>query len=323
MSSEEECGPVTALVLGGYGAVGAGIVEGLRLDGHVALAVGRKPGRADVVLDLTNHEAYRRALYDVDMVVNASGLEDPALAEMATSAGAAFVDITATREYVEVLEGIDPPAPLLLSVGLTPGLTNLLAVAAFDSSPGPVDIALMLGAGERHGVAATHWSLGLLGGRFPDPGSSGSIRNYTHPSSFDLPGYGGRRLFRADFSDQHTLSRDLGVPVRTFLGLDSRIATAALAALTWVPGASRLPAGLHLPGSDRWLSLARAEGGSLWWAEGRGQSRATAAMTTLAVRLLSDLRPGVHHLHQVMNLDDVPSGTGIRISTSERDGGHA
>jgi hypothetical protein len=49
-------------------------------------------------------------------------------------------------------------------------------------------------------------------------------------------GWGRRRLYRTDFSDQHSLTRDLGVPVRTYFGLDSRLATGALAALTWAPG---------------------------------------------------------------------------------------
>lgn len=285
------------------------------------MAVGRNPYRADLVLDVTDHEAYRQALDNDDVVVNASGLEDSALAEIATSAGAAFVDITATREYVEALEAIDPPAPVLLSVGLTRGLTSLLAVAAFESSPCPIDIAVMLGAGERHGVAATNWSPGLLGRRFPDPGGPGSIRNYPHPSSFDLPGSGRRRLYRADISDQHTLSRHLGVPVRTFFGLDSDrhhgSGRSHLGSRSIPP-----PGGNHFPGSDRWLALARAEHGSLWWSHGRDQSRATAAMTTVAVGLISDLPSGVHHLHQIMKLADVPSGTGIQISTSELDGGH-
>jgi hypothetical protein len=65
------------------------------------------------------------------------------------------------------------------------------------------------------------------------PGSDGRlVRNYTRPRRFDLPGQGRRRLCRADFADQHALSRDLAVPVRTYFGVDSRLATALLAGLT-------------------------------------------------------------------------------------------
>ena len=110
------------------------------------------------------------------------------------------------------------------------------------------------------------WSFALLGRRFADPATGESVRNYTRPRRFDLPGPGTRRLYRADFSDQHVLTRDLGVAVRSYFGLDSRAATATLAALTWVPGGSHVPQGLHLPGGDRWLALARSEDGTTRWA---------------------------------------------------------
>jgi hypothetical protein len=154
----------------------------------------------------------------------------------------------------------------------------------------------------------------LLGRRFEDHGRV--VRNYTQSRSFDLPVYGRRRLYRADFSDQHALSRDMGVPVRTFFGLDSRLATAALAVLTRIPGASRAPQGLHLPGTDRWLVLARGQDGKTRWAFGRNQSRATAVMAAIAARTSVGLSPGVHHLHQVMKLADVPGGRGIDVNSA-------
>lgn len=50
------------LILGGYGAVGARILAGLREGGHQALAAGRDPDRAGPVLDLTDQDWYRRAV---------------------------------------------------------------------------------------------------------------------------------------------------------------------------------------------------------------------------------------------------------------------
>ena len=300
-----------ALVLGGYGAVGARIVAQLRAGGSVALAGGRDPARADRVIDIADASTLRAALSDIDVVVNAAGAEDPDLATLITDHGAALVDITASSGYVAALERLDPRRPVLLSVGLAPGLTNLLAAAVHAAAPGPVDLAVLLGAGERHGAAAVAWSYGLLGRRFRDPGTGGLVRNYSQPRQLDLPGQGRRRLYRADFSDQHVLTRDLQVPVRTYVGLDSRLATAALAALTWIPGAASAPRGLHLPGSDRWLVLARARDGTSRWATGRGQSHATAVLAVTAARAVTGLTAGVHHLHQVLTLADVPAGRGI------------
>jgi hypothetical protein len=241
---------VKALVLGGHGAVGAEMVSELRVGGDDCLVAGRDPARADRLVDLREPGAasYRTALTNVDVVVNAAGIENPALAAIAAEHGAAFVDITATSGYVAALERLRPPRPVLVSVGLAPGLTNLLAAAVHDSEPGPIDIALLVGAGERHGAAATAWSYGLLGKRFRDP-----------------------------------------------------------------DGASRTPQDLHLPGTDRWLALARAAGGTTRWAAGRGQSHATAVMTAVAARAAVRLPAAVHHLHTVLTLADVPAGRGIEL----------
>ncbi|MGH3645716.1 MAG: NAD-dependent epimerase/dehydratase family protein, partial [Micromonosporaceae bacterium] len=261
-----------ALVLGGYGAVGAPVVRELRAYGDTAVAAGRDPSRADRVVDLTDPGSFQAALDGVDVVVNAAGVEDPSLVSLATGAGAAFVDVTATGRYVAAVERLEPAAPVLLSVGLAPGLTNLLAVAVHQAGSGAVDIAVVLGAGDAHGHAATEWSYQLLGRHFTDPATGTPVRNYTRGQVFTLPGLGRRRLYRTDFSDQHTLTRDLGVPVRTYFGLDSRLGTGALAVLTWVPGARRLPHNAPIPGSDGWLMLAQDAGGTRRWVRGRAQS---------------------------------------------------
>ncbi|GAA1465621.1 saccharopine dehydrogenase [Nocardiopsis exhalans] len=295
------------LVLGGYGAVGAPTVAALREAGHSCVVAGRDPRRAERVVDLAEPGllGYQEALNGVDAVVNASGAEDPDLVTAATGQGAAFVDPTATPGYVSRIEQLEPRAPVLLSVGLAPGLTNLLAA----DLPGkePIELGVVLGSGERHGAAATAWSLGLLGRSFADPATGEAVRNLTRGRVLDMPG-GRRRLFRADFSDQHTLTRDLGRPVRTYLGLDSAAATRVLSLLARLPGAGalrgvrRVP---HLPGSEEWVLVATSAGRRRW-ARGRNQSRGTAVVTAWAAGLTEGLPAGVHHLHEVAALADLP-----------------
>jgi hypothetical protein len=111
----------------------------------------------------------------MDVVVNAAGLEDPALAALITGHGVAFVDITATTGYVAALERLDPPPARAPQRWARPGLTNLLAAAVHTAA----------------------WSYGLLGRRFRDPGTGEPVRNYSRPQRFDLPGWGRRRLYRA------------------------------------------------------------------------------------------------------------------------------
>jgi hypothetical protein len=282
----------------------------LRDDGQTVVAAGRNTGRADAVIDLDDPAlaAYRATLSDIDVVVNASGAENPRLAAFAGESGCAFIDISATAGYLDQLRQLPPHRPIIVDVGLAPGLTNLLAVAVHTQArtPGPIDLTVVLGAGERHGVAATDWSYRLLGAHFHD--DDRRIRNYTQPEKFTLPGHRRpRRLVRLDFSDQHTLRRELNVPVRTFFGLDSRFATAALAVLTWLPGASRAPRGLHLPGTDQWIVLALGHDGTARWAHGRGQSRATAVIAAAATSRAPRAPHGVHPVHHILALDDLPA----------------
>lgn len=302
------------LVLGGYGAVGAPATAALRAAGHTCLAAGRAPRRADLPLDLTRHDDYRDALEGIDVVVNAAGAEDPALAAIAADHGAAFVDPTATAGYTARLERLAPRAPVLLSVGLAPGLTTLLAADLHAAHPGtaPIDVAVLLSEGEAHGAAATAWTLGLLGRSFPDPATGETVRNLSRGARLDLPGQGRRRLLRADFADQHVLTRDLGRPVRTHLGLDSPALTRGLGLLARLPGAGRLRGVPHLPGTDAWTAAARS-GPHLRRARGRGQSRATALVTAHAAALAADLPPGVHHLHRVTALADLPALPGVTL----------
>lgn len=302
------------LVLGGYGAVGGRLVDALRARGLTAVAAGRDPRRADVVVDLGEPRttAYQRAAARADVVVNATGVEDARLASVATTAGASFVDITATTGYVAELETLQPARPVLLGVGLAPGLTNVLAADLHARAPGPLDLLVVLGAGERHGAAATDWTYRLLGRSFDSAGEP--VRNYTRPRTFDLPGYGRRRLYQVDFAEQHTLTRDLGTSVRTYFGLDSRMATVALALLTRFRALAPPTRTVHLPGSDRWLVAAVSAAGPVRFATGRNQSRATADVAAAAVVRAATLPPGVHHLHHHLTPADLPSGLSARTS---------
>lgn len=297
------------LVLGGYGAVGGHLVTELRRRGDAVVVAGRDPARSDTVIDLQDPRlsAYRAALPRTDVTVNASGAENPRLAALAGDHGSAFIEISATSEYLDDLARTNVGSPVVVEVGLAPGLTNLLAAAVHRTSPGPIDLAVFLGAGEHHGAAAVEWSYRLLGKHFRD--GDGYIRNYTQPETFLLPGHRRpRRLYRLDFADQHTLQRDFDVAVRTFFGLDSRLAATALAALTWLPGASKAPRGLHFPGTDRWIVLARGHDGTTRWARGTNQSRATAIVAAAAATHAPHLPHGSHSLHRVLTLADLPLG---------------
>ncbi|MGY0498935.1 NAD-dependent epimerase/dehydratase family protein [Nocardia sp. FBN12] len=297
---------MSVLVLGGYGTVGAHLVRLLRAEGVAVQAAGRDPARADQVVDLRDSAGVDVAMAGATIVVNCAGAEDIRLARACAARGIPFVDISATSDYVQALEDVD--GPVVLGVGLAPGLTTLLAVDALTHHRGQVDIMIGLGSGETHGPAATAWTYRLLGRRFPDADGT-SILNFTGRQRFSIPAAAAYRPFpalRADFADQHRLTREFGVPVRTYLRLDSRLATLGLAALTWAPPLQSLsPA--HMPGgSDRWVALARSADGSIRSASGRGQSLATAVIAAVTVRALIRNPVAVPTwIHQLLALDDI------------------
>ncbi|TSD50137.1 hypothetical protein FFI94_000615 [Rhodococcus sp. KBS0724] len=249
-------------------------------------------------------------------MVNASGFEDIRLAQQAVRSGATFVDVTATSSYCDALEKVD--GPVLLGVGLAPGLTSVLAVEAHRLGSGAVDIMVGLGGGELHGPAATAWTYGMLGTRFRDP-SGELVRNYTGMKVFDVPaevpGYRKGPAVRADFSDQHALTRDLGVPVRTYLRLDTSAATLGLAAMTWAPPLQKVVP-KKMWGSDRWIAMARTETGPTLWATGRGQSVATAMIAARAVNVIRQspiVRPTwLHSLESVESLQSAVPALEVR-----------
>lgn len=307
---------MSVLVLGGYGAVGGHLVRLLRARGVPVLAAGRDAARADRVLDVALVDSVVSALDGVSIVVNCAGVEDVGLAEACACRGIAFLEISATSGYVQALERVE--GPVVLGVGLAPGLTTLLAVDVLSRDPGPVDIMVGLGSGEHHGAAATAWTYRLMGQHFLDPDGT-SVRNFTEPAQFTIPEYAGYRPFpalRADFVDQHRLTREFAVPVRSYLRLDSRLATAGLAALTWAP-ALRAVVPHRMPGGDRWVVLVRAFDGSSRWASGRGQSLATAVVAATTVREMAHHRitapTWIHELLEIEMLRHDLSAIGVRF----------
>src|SRR5918997_6032793 len=186
-------------------------------------------------------------------------------------------------------------ATAVLSVGLVPGLTNLLARHCADSLGGEllgVDISVLLGLGEAPGKEGVRWVVENLDKRFEATGFPGTVGSLEDPKTTLFPGgYGRRATYRFDFSDQHVLARTLGAGrAATRLCFDSAAATRLLAVLKktgalrvlghrWARGALVAVLSRAHFGSDGFAVAAEAEekGGrrhscSAW---GRGQGHAT------------------------------------------------
>ncbi|HYH30381.1 MAG TPA: saccharopine dehydrogenase NADP-binding domain-containing protein [Pseudonocardia sp.] len=301
----------SVLVLGGSGAVGRAVTA-LLADGGISVrAASRTPpavlpaGGRFHRLDARDPAAVARAVDGVRVVVDASGLDDPALAATAVAAGAHLLDLSADAAHLAALRRHADAArarevTVLVGAGLAPGLTNLLAVDVHGRDPvGGIELDVVLGLGEQHGPAATAWMLAQLAAPPRHP-----------PRRADLPADFGRRTLRwADFPEQHVLTEHLGTSVITRYALDPPLLAAVTVAAARLPTLRRALAaaaglGPRLTGRDRWLVAARLPDGTGSWATGRGQSAGTAVVAARAVHelLAGRVPPGAYDLHQVSDL---------------------
>ncbi|MFI0450759.1 saccharopine dehydrogenase family protein [Actinomadura sp. 6N118] len=301
------------VIFGGYGAVGreaAALLAGW-YPGAVVVA-GRAPEKAPPVPDTTSLRVdlrepadLDRALDGADAVLMCVDQDNARVARACLERSVHYVDVSASYELLSGIERLDGlaterQATAVLSVGLAPGVTNLLARTCAERSGGEdVEIGVLLGSGEAHGPAALAWTLDGLGSM----GTSWRMR-------FPAP-YGARKVHGFPFSDQHTLPRTLGVGrVATGLCLDSRAMTGMLAAAR-TPGVSRLlrvrrVRGVVLAalskvhfGSDG-FAVTASSGACTASVTGRRQSRASGIVAALVVRRLDSLPAGVRHLDEIV-----------------------
>ncbi|SFP75051.1 Saccharopine dehydrogenase NADP binding domain-containing protein [Actinomadura madurae] len=300
------------VILGGYGAVGREVVAGLR--GHVPeiVVAGRDLAKARTVdgaipmrLDLRGDDP---ADIDADAIVMCAETGNVRVAEACLARGVHYVDVSASHEIlagIEKLDGLaaERKATAVLSVGLAPGVTNLLAR---EFRGADVDIGVLIGSGERHGPSAVDWTLGSLGGL----GESWRMR-------FPAP-YGVRTVHRFPFSDQYTLPGS----VRTGLALDSRALTAALPRLARFRDLRLVRAAfsrVHVGGDG--FAVAAASGGTVRAFAGRRQSRATGLATALVVRRLEGMPPGVRHIEDAVEAGFLPELAAHGFELTQYDAG--
>lgn len=314
------------LVVGGTGAIGHHVAQLLADTGHNVLVSSRDGDRATatarqipdaspVVVDTTDDQI--ELPRDVSLVVDCTGTPQTAVARATAAAGADLIDISATTTHLSAIAELDQifveaRSTAITGVGLAPGLSTLLANAVHDPQrPERITINGILDTRDQHGPGSAAFTMGKIGTDFPDPTTAAPIHNFTELRRPNLPaGFGKLFVARADFPDQQTLTRDLGVPVTTNYGFTSTATTLAVAAATRIPGAGtllgRIAQNTPRPtGTGPWLITAETTRRSAW-ATGTGQARGTAAIAQLAVDRLAagSLKPGVHTLDQMMTLDD-------------------
>jgi hypothetical protein len=321
------------VVLGGYGAVGRHVVETLaRWDLGPVVVAGRSRQRADALVasltgnprplaarqvDVTDPEAVRDALADARVAVMCVEQANRAVAETCLELGVHYVEVSATTPILRSIEELHHRAvgqgvTAALSVGLAPGITNLLARSTHEHLPtaSRIDLTLAFGLSGDHGADSRRWILDNLA-TVPD-------RRSARPARVRLPGLGTRTAYPFPFSDQDTLTTALGIPVTTRLTFDVASATTAIFALRRARvfrlleriGVNRsLQAALTRvhAGGDRFVLHATAydDHGNEASATvtGHGECRATGIVAAHITRLLHQTTTpsGVHHIDTLVD----------------------
>jgi len=317
------------LIIGGYGHVGQKIARRLIAAGRSVTIAGRDAGKAaaaagrlgcqGVALDLARPDSWPAPLAGAGAVICCLDTDSADFAAAVLSRGLAYLDISATDAVLRRIEALDNLAQernalAVLSVGLAPGLSNLLVREARARCPGATHfrIGVLLGLGDSHGPAAIDWTLGSLG-----PLDRGDIR----PLRFGRDRR-ARPTIPFDFSDQHSLMR------RGYPSVETRLALASPLIFPWslrllarMAGHPRLRRALaaSMPflrvGSDRTALVveAFAEGRAApalrLTLEGRQEAEVTALVAAeVALRLPGLPARGVRHLDALLRFDDLRPG---------------
>lgn len=315
------------LVIGGHGSVGRVVCQYLeaKFPGRV-VAAGRSINAAanfesspsgrvtSIQLDIHDPVMLDAALNDALVVITCVDARNREIAQACIRQGAHFVDISASYPVLQSLEALNDGARAsgvtgVLSVGLAPGITNLLVRHVRDVLGGirSAEITVLLGLGDIHGRDAIRWML-------ENSRALGEAKRIQLPQP-----YGMRAAYAFDFADQHVVRHSLGIAqVRTRLCLEPAWMTRALGfvsasgalALIGRMGALELLARLLTAvrfGSDAFVAQVAAqgdEGTARALVCGRKEAQITGLMASLVAENLGTTRalPGVRHIEEVFEL---------------------
>ncbi|MGO4546562.1 saccharopine dehydrogenase family protein [Paenibacillus sp. 2TAB23] len=349
------------LVVGGYGHVGGQICRLLAASypGRV-YAAGRSLERAEqfcrdagggiMPLRLDVGKPISRQLLDsVKLVIMCLDQTAADFAESCLKAGTDYVDVSANGRFFEVMEQLKRRdrhvnGTALLSVGLAPGLTNLLALKAVQAMDhiDRIEIGIMLGLGDAHGKAAIEWTVDSLNREFEITENRlfRKVSSFSEGRKTDFGRkWGIRTAFRFPFSDQQTLPSTLDVPsISTRLCFDSRMATTAVSVLRKAGfirflrrgGLRKLAIqafGKLKFGSEGYAvkiagygKLAGADTVAEYGIQGEREADVTAAVAAAAAKEMYEgsMPKGIFHIEQLFELDLLDHGISLRLNGSER-----
>jgi saccharopine dehydrogenase-like NADP-dependent oxidoreductase len=345
------------VVIGGYGQVGQTICNrlGEKFPGKV-IAAGRNLNKAKAFCDTTQGKVLPLQL-DITKPIDPAVMEQAAvivmcmdqqdthIVELCAQTGTHYVDITASYPFFEQVEKLDKDfaksgSTALLSIGLAPGVTNLLALEAqkYISQNKQTDISILLGLGEAHGQAAMEWTVGGMNESFNviEESKWKTVASFTDGKVVNFgKKLGKRTAYRFNFSDQQVLPTTLNIPtVSTRMCLDSRFINASLGVskklgilklLKYRPirGTFMAMMGLLAGGKpqfavkvDSWGYANRDHAVHVQqYLYGQKEAEITALVAAKVVERVyrGGLAYGVYHIEQLFQLQDILTAIGSKV----------
>ncbi|QPC83136.1 saccharopine dehydrogenase NADP-binding domain-containing protein [Phototrophicus methaneseepsis] len=312
------------------------IVAGRSYEKAGQLSVETQGKVLPMAFDISHAYEYDELLDQVAVVIMCLDQSDTRFVEKCIQQGIHYIDITASYELLSQVEMLEAKAKehgstVVLSVGLAPGLTNLLAsyCKSVLNEVQRVDIYIVLGLGEAHGKAAIRWTLENLNAQFlikEDDGRK-TVRSFAEAKAVEFPEpYRMRLAYRFNFADQHVIMKTLGIEsASTWFCFDSPFFTRIIAMMRKVglSNVLRLKLAqdigiralrlLH-PGSDDFCIKVEAsttgDGKTLGYEcliTGRGEGRVTGLVTAhVAERLYRSSFPaGIFRIEQLFQPLDI------------------
>lgn len=240
------------LIIGGYGTVGSIIANHLtKAYPNKVIIAGRNIKKAKKLSSQLNNLAIPyefdvsnisslEILKNVRLVIMCIDQKNNDFVETCINHKINYIDITANQKLIEKFEKLNAKAKeketsVILSVGLAPGITNLLAKHCINKIPDAknIEILILLGLGEKHGDSAYQWTLENIHKKYAIQinGAEKNVKSFTNPKTTNL--LGKRTFYYFNFSDQHSLAKTTNVPtVKTRLAFDSKFFTKLIAILS-------------------------------------------------------------------------------------------
>ncbi len=229
------------LIIGGHGAVGRIIIEKLADYGLKNIIIGGRDESEMQKFIKTDapHVTYRiidihqgideKVLQDIKLVVMCVDQLDTRLVSYLVAKGIGYIDITANSEFMLQISNIENQsnASVITSVGLAPGLTNLMVHQYLQtSSEKKVAIDILLGAGDSHGKAAVEWLFKTINQPYQIGTYGEKYKNFSFGRKVTFPPQLNRYMYNFNFSDQFILRKEFpDVDITTYLGFDLNFLT--------------------------------------------------------------------------------------------------